>query len=80
MKKIAIVMAIIEIASFTALFLLIGRQGLPTKISLILVFCLPITFGMHIFEEFIFPGCPRSSLSGQHGWLNGWQDLRPPEL
>jgi len=56
-KKLGGVIAVIEITSVTILlFLLRQPQSIPTPISVLLVFLLPITFGLHVCEEFIFPG------------------------
>ena len=50
------VISLIEIASVAALLFLLRQEGLPAKTGVSLVFFLPITFGLHVFEEFIFPG------------------------
>ena len=56
-KKLGGVIVIIEIASVTILLFLLGQpQSIPTPIGVLLVFLLPITFGLHVCEEFIFPG------------------------
>jgi hypothetical protein len=55
-KELGVVIALLEIASGAALLFLLGQPGLPPSFGLVLVFCLPITFGLHVFEEFIFPG------------------------
>ena len=54
--RLGAVIASIEIVSITALFFLLRQEGLPAKFGVSLVFFLPITFGLHVFEEFIFPG------------------------
>jgi hypothetical protein len=54
--KLGIVIVMIEIASVASLFFLLKLDGLPSKYGVILVFFLPITFGLHVTEEFIFPG------------------------
>jgi hypothetical protein len=55
-RKLGGVIALIEVASVAILFLLLGLEGIPSKIGVFLVFSLPIAFGLHVFEEFIFPG------------------------
>jgi hypothetical protein len=35
---------------------LLRQAGLPARLGVILVFLLPITCGVHVFEEFTFPG------------------------
>jgi hypothetical protein len=47
---------LIEIASVSLLLFLLSQKGLPAKIGVTLVFLQPIIFGLHVFEEFIFPG------------------------
>ena len=54
-RRLCGVIVVIEIASIAALLFLLRQAGLPPKFDLVLVFCLPITFGLHLFEEFIFP-------------------------
>lgn len=54
--KLGIVIALVEAASVACLLFLLSQKGLPAKLSVILVFSLPITFCLHVFEEFIFPG------------------------
>ena len=55
-RKLGTVIAVVEIAAVAFLLLLFRHGGLPSKTSVILVFLLPITFGLHVFEEFFFPG------------------------
>jgi hypothetical protein len=50
------VIALIETASVTAMLFLLRQEGLPPHIAVSLVFFLPTAFGLHVFEEFIFPG------------------------
>jgi len=50
------VMAALEFASISALFLLFQEKIVPDNLGLLLVFLLPIAFGLHVTEEFIFPG------------------------
>jgi hypothetical protein len=40
----------------TALFFLLGQHGLPTKAGIVLVWLVPMAFGLHVAEEFAFPG------------------------
>jgi hypothetical protein len=54
--RLGIVIALIEIASIAGLLFLLRKDGLPAEFGLALVFCLPIIFGLHVFEEFIFLG------------------------
>ena len=55
--KLGGVIALVEIASVTSLLTLLGQPaGVPSPLGVSLVFLLPITFGLHVFEEFIFPG------------------------
>ena len=54
--KLGLVIVLVEIASVSALLFLLRHPGLPAEIGVILVFLLPVTFGLHVFEEFIFPG------------------------
>jgi uncharacterized protein with HXXEE motif len=55
-RRLGGVIALIEIASITVLLVLLRQEVIPSKIGVTVVFLLPITFGLHIFEEFIFPG------------------------
>jgi hypothetical protein len=55
-RRLVVVISLIEITSLATLFLLLGQDGPPGKIAVSLVFFLPIAFGLHVFEEFIFPG------------------------
>ncbi|HVP22047.1 MAG TPA: HXXEE domain-containing protein [Anaerolineaceae bacterium] len=55
-RNMGFVIILIETASIGCLLFLMGRAGLPKIFDVFLVFCLPITFGLHVFEEFIFPG------------------------
>lgn len=54
--RLGIVITVIELASISGLLFLLKQAGLPAKFGLALVFCLPIIFGLHVVEEFIFPG------------------------
>jgi hypothetical protein len=54
--RLGAVIALIEVASIAFVLLLLKQEGLPDKTGVILAFLLPITFGWHVFEEFIFPG------------------------
>ncbi len=55
-KQLGITAALIELASLTLLFTLIPQNLLPDKFGVLLTVLLPITFGLHVMEEFIFPG------------------------
>jgi len=56
-KKLGGIIVLIEIASMIILlFLLRQPKIIPAPIGVLLVFLLPITFGLHVCEEFIFPG------------------------
>ena len=61
-KKLGLIIAGIEIASVAGLLFLLRQAGTPPKVGIVLVFFLPISFGLHVFEEFIFPG-------GGPGWF-----------
>jgi hypothetical protein len=54
-RKLGYVVVAIEIASVAALLFLLRQPAMPPPLGLVLVFCLPITFGLHVIEEFIFP-------------------------
>jgi hypothetical protein len=54
--KLFIVIIMIEIVSLLTLLFLLHLGGLPGKIGVTLVLLLPIVFGLHVLEEFIFPG------------------------
>ena len=54
-RRLGVAIAWIEIASLSSLPFLLGQRGLPPANGVLRVFLLPITFGLHIFEEFIFP-------------------------
>lgn len=62
-RQLGAVIALIELASLTSLLVLIRQRVMPDKIGVLLVLLLPITFGLHVTEEFIFPG-------GFIGWDN----------
>jgi hypothetical protein len=64
--KLGIVTIIIEIASIVSLLFLPRLDGLPDKYGVILAFLLPITFGLHVFEEFVFPG-------GMEDWMKSYR-------
>ena len=55
-RRLGGIIALLEIASTTVLLFLLGQRWLPPAIGVVLIFLLPITFGLHVFEEFIFPG------------------------
>jgi hypothetical protein len=54
--KIGSVIALIEVVSIVGLIFLLGQKDMPAKFGVALVFLLPILFGLHVCEEFIFPG------------------------
>ena len=54
--RLGLVIALVEITSAAFLLLLLGQQNLPAEFGVALVFLMPITFGTHVCEEFIFPG------------------------
>ena len=54
--KLGLVIILIEISAVSALFFLLRQPGLPARMGVILVFLLPVTFGLHVWEEFVFPG------------------------
>jgi hypothetical protein len=47
---------LIEIISVAFLIFLLKLEDLPEKAGVSLIWLLPITFGLHVFEEFVFPG------------------------
>jgi hypothetical protein len=56
-KKMGLIIVSIEFVSVIILvFLLKKPEIIPTQIGVSLVFLLPISFGLHFCEEFIFPG------------------------
>jgi hypothetical protein len=50
------IIAIVEAVLVTALFFLLGQHGVPTKAGIVLVWLVPMAFGLHVAEEFAFPG------------------------
>ena len=54
--RLSRVTALTELASLTFLLVLIKQEIMPDKVGVLLIFLLPITFGLHVTEEFIFPG------------------------
>lgn len=54
--KLFITIILIEISSLSILSFLLRMNGLPAKIGVTFIFLQPIFFGLHVFEEFIFPG------------------------
>jgi len=54
--KLGVVIVLVEIAAISALLFLLRRPELPAGTGVILVFLLPVTFGLHVWEEFVFPG------------------------
>ena len=54
--KLGGVIALVETASLAAAFLFLRHDVVRPHTVLLLVFALPIAFGLHVFEEFIFPG------------------------
>jgi hypothetical protein len=54
--KLFITIILIEISSLSILSFLLRMNGLPAKIGVTLIFLQPIFFGLHVFEEFFFPG------------------------
>ncbi len=55
-NRLGAVIALMELASLTLLLVLINQKVMPDKAGVLLVFLLPITFGLHVTEEFVFPG------------------------
>ena len=53
--RLGVVIALVEITAVSSLLLLLGQQNLPAEFGVALVFLMPITFGIHVGEEFIFP-------------------------
>ncbi len=54
--QLGAVIALIELASLTLLFVLLKQEVLPDKRGVLLILLLPIAFGLHVTEEFIVPG------------------------
>lgn len=55
--KLGGTIVLVEIVSVVMLvFLLKQPEIVPAQFGVLLVFLLPITFGLHVCEEFIFPG------------------------
>jgi hypothetical protein len=55
-KRFIALIALVETVS-VALFLFLYKQAItPDKIGLTLVWLLPVTFGLHVGEEFVLPG------------------------
>ena len=54
--KLGLVIILVEAASITSLLFLLKQANLPPTFDLFLVFSLPISFGLHVVEEFFFPG------------------------
>jgi len=50
------IIAITEFASLAVLLILVRQKIVPDKVGILLVLLLPIAFGLHVTEEFIFPG------------------------
>lgn len=48
--------ALLEFASFSLLLFFFRQKVVPDRLGLLLVFLLPIAFGLHVLEEFIYPG------------------------
>ena len=64
--RLGFVIALIEVVSVVGLLFLLRQNGLPARFGLFLVFCLPIVFGLHVFEEFIFPGGAQDWFKAHH--------------
>jgi len=45
-----------EVATSMFLLLLLRQRVVPDALGILLVFLFPISFGLHVMEEFIFPG------------------------
>jgi len=60
--------ALIEVATWIMLLLLLRQRVVPDALGILLVFLVPITFGLHVVEEFIFPG-------GFIGWDNVFRPM-----
>jgi hypothetical protein len=55
-KKFITLIAFVETVSVALFLLLLKQEITPDKIGLALVWLLPVTFGLHVGEEFVFPG------------------------
>jgi hypothetical protein len=65
-SRLGWVVLLVEAASIAAIIFMPGLNGLPPKTGVVLVFLLPITFGLHVVEEFIFPGGGREWFKEVH--------------
>jgi hypothetical protein len=54
--KLFITIILVEVVSLSALCYLMNQNVLPGRTAVILIFLQPVVFGIHVFEEFIFPG------------------------
>lgn len=54
--RLAKIIPVVEFASLCALVLFLRWSIVPDRIGIFLVFLLPIAFGLHVIEEFVFPG------------------------
>ncbi len=54
--KILAILILIELASMAYLLYLLRQPAVPDKIGVTLVWLLPISLGLHVVEEFFFPG------------------------
>ena len=55
-SRLSWIIAVVEAASFSLLFLLVRQRVVADTVGVLLVFSLSIVFGLHVIEEFIFPG------------------------
>lgn len=55
-KRLRVVVVLLELASLALLALLLWQKTVPDTMGILLLLLLPIAFGLHVTEEFIFPG------------------------
>jgi hypothetical protein len=54
--KLFITIILVEVVSLLSLYYLLNQSTLPGRTAVVLIFFQPVVFGLHVFEEFIFPG------------------------
>lgn len=54
--RVGKLMPIIEFAALCGLFLFLSLRVVPDRVGIFLLFLLPIAFGLHVIEEFVYPG------------------------
>ena len=54
--KLLVVLVVFEISIFALLLFLLQQSMMPARLGVIIVWFLPVVFGLHVTEEFAFPG------------------------